>query len=555
MQRIVGRIKNERTFLLGSLLYAAGIAFVFPYLRFYVDNPDTISYITIARKYAHADFPNAVNGYWSPLISWMLALLMKLQRDEIITFKLLQILIGWFALYHFVKLAHSFIHSSGVRVIVSLAFIPFLLSYSLLNLTPDLLFLSAILLYLRSVSEKEFFNHRHFGLIAGVLGVLMYFSKAFGFWFFLVHFTILSLKNILQTKEYAFKRHLRKNYFQAMVCFIGIASIWIYLVSYKYGHFTISENASFNLSREVAAGPGEQNKLPVLSGGLYQPVNTTAVNAWEDPGFLTVTPLHPLSVAADMKLYREVLKRNLLTIYYFDFRRQTGIVFFILLVAFLFSRKRKKILTDDYLFSLFFAILIVYSGFALILVHTRYVWICTILMLLLTCRLLEELLWQSKSQKLIAKILFVCFVLLSIKRPVKEILFSGDNEMSASVLFNSIIHPVETMGMTYAPDVQLRDVTRRMKPLVRPGASIVSIIDSNTMRDGYTKASLFALGTNAKYLGQVSEDDPVLQDQSMKFNFDYLIYFPAKIQLPDTIHWSLLFSSRGFPMNIYSRKK
>src|SRR5215475_13971976 len=41
--------------------------------RFYIE-PDGVSYIEIAHAYLQRDFVHAVNAYWSPLYSWLLAL-------------------------------------------------------------------------------------------------------------------------------------------------------------------------------------------------------------------------------------------------------------------------------------------------------------------------------------------------------------------------------------------------------------------------------------------------------------------------------------------------
>src|SRR5215475_15698960 len=41
--------------------------------RFYIE-PDGVSYIEIAHAYIQRDFGYAVNAYWSPLYSWLLAL-------------------------------------------------------------------------------------------------------------------------------------------------------------------------------------------------------------------------------------------------------------------------------------------------------------------------------------------------------------------------------------------------------------------------------------------------------------------------------------------------
>src|SRR5262249_12817904 len=45
--------------------------------RFYIE-PDGVSYIEIAHAYIQRDFAHAVNAYWSPLYSWLLALVISL---------------------------------------------------------------------------------------------------------------------------------------------------------------------------------------------------------------------------------------------------------------------------------------------------------------------------------------------------------------------------------------------------------------------------------------------------------------------------------------------
>src|SRR5437868_3970442 len=135
MQRITTRLKGELILISVTILYAVTAWIVFPYLRYYVNNPDTISYLTIAGKYATGDFAMAVNGYWSPLISWMLAFVYIWIGNEILAFKILQLLIGWFALYHFTRLTQSIIHSRLLRYIIAFSSVPFMVSYSLLNLT------------------------------------------------------------------------------------------------------------------------------------------------------------------------------------------------------------------------------------------------------------------------------------------------------------------------------------------------------------------------------------------------------------------------------------
>ena len=138
MQRITPSLKNEVVFLAASGIYLAAILFLFPYLQFYVDNPDSISYITIASKYFHHDYPNAINGYWSPLISWILALIFNIPKDPVFLFKMLQLLIGWFAIFNIGKLVQGLIHSMLIQTVIIFSAIPLVLNYALLNLTAEI---------------------------------------------------------------------------------------------------------------------------------------------------------------------------------------------------------------------------------------------------------------------------------------------------------------------------------------------------------------------------------------------------------------------------------
>ena len=47
--------------------------------RFYIE-PDGVNYLDIAYAYLHHDWHNAINAYWSPLYSWVLALTFWLVR-------------------------------------------------------------------------------------------------------------------------------------------------------------------------------------------------------------------------------------------------------------------------------------------------------------------------------------------------------------------------------------------------------------------------------------------------------------------------------------------
>src|SRR5258708_16471542 len=49
--------------------------------RFYISG-DGNSYLDIASAYLRGDFANAINAYWSPLYSWLIALVLGLFRPS-----------------------------------------------------------------------------------------------------------------------------------------------------------------------------------------------------------------------------------------------------------------------------------------------------------------------------------------------------------------------------------------------------------------------------------------------------------------------------------------
>src|SRR5438270_12209018 len=67
-------------------------------------NADAISYIGIARHVAEGDFRASLHGYWSPLISWLIAAVSFASADRtgaahllmLLMFALCLILIYWF---------------------------------------------------------------------------------------------------------------------------------------------------------------------------------------------------------------------------------------------------------------------------------------------------------------------------------------------------------------------------------------------------------------------------------------------------------------------------
>ena len=74
-------LRNNSYLILALATYMILGIILLPHYQ-YVINADGFSYVTIAQKYAHGDFSNAINGYWGPLISWLLSALLLFNNQR-----------------------------------------------------------------------------------------------------------------------------------------------------------------------------------------------------------------------------------------------------------------------------------------------------------------------------------------------------------------------------------------------------------------------------------------------------------------------------------------
>lgn len=510
---------SSRRFLF--LLYTLGLAAILPYAFYYINNPDSFQYISIAQKLADGHFALAINGYWSPMISWLLAIPVFFGMDGVIAFKLLQCIIAFFCIDAWFSLLSLMGFGSKYKRLLGIAIIPFVLSYSILILTPDFLFLTLSLYIINIFLKNEWMNSRRGVLRLGFLGACLYFTKAFGFPFF-ISLLILSIVFSFFEKD---RKNVLKNYLPVLVVFISITSLWILPLSMKYGQFTLSRVAAFNLSKEVSPLPGQTVYLPVLSGPLIAPSDLYAISAWESPGeHVNIHPLKPFQSSEDFNYYLQIVKRNLQSIWYYDFRHQLGGIFILILIFFLLFRKKKERVYDKNFLFLLAVIFLFYGGYSLILVNTRYIWICTLLMLLLSLYLLEKIDLKNPGNYLVLATMYIA-LLISVKRPMKEILFTKDFSIPALWLGKSFTHPLSTMSINYRPEKFLHKAIKELKLHPEMHGRIASFGSFDSDRGNYSSSLFIAHQFNTQYFGLM---EPSTSAESMK---EQLLHFEVKILL------------------------
>lgn len=509
------RLKNKR--LLPLLIYPLLAIFLFPYLWTYSDNPDTYQYLSIARKYAEGFFP--VNGYWSPLISWLLIIPLKLFGHDLMVFKILQLTIGWMTLFQWQELLKKF--ELRKKEWIEWIVIPFIVSYALLNLTPDLFFLLITLF----IVNRLFSANKNL-IILAFAGAALFYCKSFGFPFFIalciVWFLLIEKAGI--------------QFWKTLFWFLLFTLPWVLLLSLQYKKVTIGEAASFNRSVDVAPLPERGDELPILNKGIYKPLEGS-ISAWENPGVFVSN--EQITLFSSPVKFAQVVTRNFKTIWYYDFSHQPGIIFLLLLLLALYKRTIPRNKTFYILIALIF---INYIGYAMILIHPRYVWINSWLMILLSVVIADKILLNKSNYQLFLILILIWFV----KRPLKEILFTADKDIPFGWVFKGIKYPDQTMRVIYKQDLALEKISgeiKRMKPI----GSFVAIKSVEFGRSTYVSALRIAYDSKNNFHGQINTVDSKTTETLKSMNIRYVLSFNKN----DTLIAPVLYANPESSITLY----
>lgn len=261
--------------LLRYLPYAYRLLFVvaclFAWMKFqHYFVSDAIAQLAITEHIKNGEFAFAANGYWSPLASWLLVPFTWLPVDGMDAFRLMNLVLASISLHLSVKLLKQLIVSKPIAYLAACAVAVILPFWALYYLTADMLFLTVLLWYLRLHVSGKFYEHP---LLAALSGILLYFAKAYGLYFFIAH-SLLMLLFREQNKRKEGLLQMGK----AFLIFVPVCALWIAMISNRYGHFTISESAKYN----SAIADNRPLVHPCDTMGLIAPLPGYRYSAWED---------------------------------------------------------------------------------------------------------------------------------------------------------------------------------------------------------------------------------------------------------------------------------
>jgi len=401
--------KDRLVFALFFLIYAFIGLILVPYYQYSID-ADGISYISIAQKYARADFKNAVNGYWSPFYSWLLAPLLFFKVTPLLAVKLLSLSLGLLTLMGVRLLSYRFEITEEIRNILFIALIPAVLDFSLTWITPDLLLMCILVYYLYFIFDPEYSFRLRNGIICGILGALAYFAKIYAFPFFALHYSLFNFLHYFKKPVQIHRNNTLRNFFLGMVIFLFVSSAWAFMLSNKYREFTIGTAGRFNYN---TAGPKFHlfSQIPISSFGFLKPPNDTAISIWEDPPYVKLESWNPMQ---SQEYFRYQIKSSLKNTYRIALYMLQKVSLFsasIIFVYILFCiMPFKRLISENKRFYPLLTLVLYPAGYIILYGVDRHLWINYIILLLMGADLLTILCRNSffaGAKKEITKIVFV----------------------------------------------------------------------------------------------------------------------------------------------------
>jgi 4-amino-4-deoxy-L-arabinose transferase-like glycosyltransferase len=234
----------------GALLSLAGLNCAFQIAWFWRYsyrniNFDAISYIGIARHLQDGDFKGALHGYWSPLISWLIALGSFVHHDPLLVGRIVTILSFLICM----PLLYVFTFQLwGKRTVAAISVLCFTLSrgvaaFSVSFIGADFLLTAAVLLYfnlLLNCLRDSSSSWRWF--VLGGAHAIAFLAKAFAMPWLLIS-TIIAAAFSRQRKLRQVPARMALAFALPLLVYVS----WAAALNTKYQHFTAGYQAKLNL--------------------------------------------------------------------------------------------------------------------------------------------------------------------------------------------------------------------------------------------------------------------------------------------------------------------
>ncbi len=475
---------------------------------------DSMLYFSLADKYIVGDFQNAINGYWGPLLAWLLIPFLYLKINHVFAINVLDCIFGFLTIVGVWLLSGRFDLSGKLRGIMLISFLPIALKFSL-SQPMDLLLVCILVFYLGIVFNADYHKKVTSGLFSGILGSLAYLTKAYAFPFFIVHFFVMSIFHYFRNDAKEGRKKVLKNAIAGFVLFSLISGSWIMVISDKYGHFTFStmRETNFNAPGPDVVGGGLEFGVPVFKEGFFEPPNETAFVVWEDPSYLRGEKWSAWQSFRHFKHFVKLtLKNSAEGLKIFESFSTLSIVIIVAYLLLLGTKPKREWFSHGVLLFPLFTIILFSGGYVLFHFEPRYVWLSNVLLLLMGCYLLS-LLFQIDFFKpeLRKNIVLAFFVISFIFVPVQFVMQTSNGGMD---------------DLMYYISTDLKHYNIK--------GNIASNREQVPVHDAWHKTFRLAYWLDSRYYGQSAEgtNEEELNSELGKYNIDYYFLWGEKSSTP-----------------------
>lgn len=411
-------LTEHRYLILILIGYSVLAIFSISYHHYHL-GADGISYFSIASKYINGDWFNAINAYWSPLYSWLIAPILFFTGNDpfyaAYVTRIASFIFGFFTIIGMNRLCSSFKLNKLVKRTVLITTIPMILFYSIKYDTPDVLVLCLLVYYFSFIFSENYADHKINGIICGFLGGVGFLSKTYIFPFFTVHFILFNLFYYLKGMTIN-KKGVQQNFLLGMIVFLTISGLWIGTLSLKYDKLTIGTATEYNYA---ITGP-EYSAHPVYFMGLIKPPNDSATSTWEEPSLVNLSDWSPFESGAYFKYQMETFSENLFKFTIFiEYYSILSLAIIILSLYFIIKQKTRKSFKTRLIY-IMITIFIYSSGYLLIDIQDRYIWPVIILLMFCGFYLLDNMhndkILSLKLRNVYLILLMISFILAPVMK-------------------------------------------------------------------------------------------------------------------------------------------
>jgi hypothetical protein len=339
--------------------------------------------------------------------------------EPLLAAKILNLLIGAAAIIALWVLTYRFEMSGPIRTVILFLAVPVILSFAFSDITPDLVLMFLLLVYLGIIFKQDYAASTRQGALCGFWGGLGYLAKSYAFPFFISHFLIMNVLCYFRSETKQEREKVVRNFLTGVAVFALISGVWIGLISNKYGELTFG--TSGKVAYKIRTAPGTRG-VAYLEQGLVEPPNATAINIWEDPSYLEIPADNSIKAGAYLK-HRVKFTAGLISEIahiFMDFSPLSIAIGIAYLLFWLrrFNKTTFQTMSAEVLYPTV-AIVIYAGGYSLVYVVARHLWVICILLMLMggyvLCRLFESKFFTKTRRAALLVIFFLSFAVPALK--------------------------------------------------------------------------------------------------------------------------------------------